>query len=173
MKKIIFLFVLLFYSTTSHADKIVYLDVQYIIDNSNLGVFYKNKIKIQQDKNVSELKIKENEIEKTEIEIKNKKNILSEEEINKYINELNELVKSYQLKRNEFNKNINESKKEYTSKILNILNPVLTNYVDKNEIIIVLDKKNILVGIKSLDITPAILKLLNDETEKKNLINEN
>ena len=173
MKKIIFLFVLLFYSTTSHADKIVYLDVQYIIDNSNLGVFYKNKIKIQQDKNVSELKIEENEIEKTEIEIKNKKNILSEEEINKYINELNELVKSYQLKRNEFNKNINESKKEYTSKILNILNPVLTNYVDKNEIIIVLDKKNILVGIKSLDITPAILKLLNDETEKKNLINEN
>ncbi len=173
MKKIIFLFVLLFYSTTSHADKIVYLDVQYIIDNSNLGVFYKNKIKIQQDKNVSELKIKENEIEKTEIEIKNKKNILSEEEINKYINELNELVKSYQLKRNEFNKNIIESKKEYTSKILNILNPVLTNYVDKNEIIIVLDKKNILVGIKSLDITPAILKLLNDETEKKNLINEN
>ena len=170
MKKIIFLFVLLFYSTTSHADKIVYLDVQYIIDNSNLGVFYKNKIKIQQDKNVSELKIKENEIEKTEIEIKNKKNILSEEEINKYINELNELVKSYQLKRNEFNKNIIESKKEYT---LNILNPVLTNYVDKNEIIIVLDKKNILVGIKSLDITPAILKLLNDETEKKNLINEN
>ena len=173
MKKIIFLFVLLFYSTTSHADKIVYLDVQYIIDNSNLGVFYKNKIKIQQDKNVSELNIKENEIEKTEIEIKNKKNILSEEEINKYINELNELVKSYQLKRNEFNKNIIESKKEYTSKILNILNPVLTNYVDKNEIIIVLDKKNILVGIKSLDITPAILKLLNDETEKKNLINEN
>ncbi len=173
MKKIIFLFVLLFYSTTSHADKIVYLDVQYIIDNSNLGVFYKNKIKIQQDKNVSELKIEENEIEKTEIEIKNKKNILSEEEINKYINELNELVKSYQLKRNEFNKNIIESKKEYTSKILNILNPVLTNYVDKNEIIIVLDKKNILVGIKSLDITPAILKLLNDETEKKNLINEN
>ena len=173
MKKIIFLFVLLFYSTTSHADKIVYLDVQYIIDNSNLGVFYKNKIKIQQDKNVSELKIKENEIEKTEIEIKNKKNILSEEEINKYINELNELVKSYQLKRNEFNKNIIETKKEYTSKILNILNPVLTNYVDKNEIIIVLDKKNILVGIKSLDITPAILKLLNDETEKKNLINEN
>ena len=173
MKKIIFLFVLLFYSTTSHADKIVYLDVQYIIDNSNLGVFYKNKIKIQQDKNVSELKIEENEIEKTEIEIKNKKNILSEEEINKYINELNELVKSYQLKRNEFNKNIIESKKEYTSKILNILNPILTNYVDKNEIIIVLDKKNILVGIKSLDITPAILKLLNDETEKKNLINEN
>ena len=86
---------------------------------------------------------------------------------------VNELVKSYQLKRNEFNKNIIESKKEYTSKILNILNPVLTNYVDKNEIIIVLDKKNILVGIKSLDITPAILKLLNDETEKKNLINEN
>ncbi len=173
MKKIIFLIILLFYNTTSHANKIVYLDVQYIIDNSNLGIFYKNKIKIQQDKNVSKLKIKENEIEKTELEIKNKKNILSEDEIKKYINELNDLVKSYQLNRNEFNKNIIESKKEYTSKILSILNPLLTNYVDENEIIIVLDKKSILVGIKSLDITPAILKLLNEDVEKKNLINEN
>ena len=64
-------------------------------------------------------------------------------------------------------------KKEYTSKILALLNPLLTNYVDKNAIVIVLEKKNILVGIKSLDITSNLLELINNETKKQNLINEN
>ena len=44
-------------------------------------------------------------------------------------------------------------KKKYTSKILKILNPLLTNYVEKNNINLVIEKKNILVGIKTLDIT--------------------
>ena len=56
---------------------------------------------------------------------------------------------------------------------MNLLNPLLTNYVDKNGIILVVEKKNILVGIKSLDITTNILNLLDEETLKNNLINEN
>ena len=48
-----------------------------------------------------------------------------------------------------------------------------TQYVEKNNILLVLEKKNILVGIKTLDITNDILKILNQETKTKNLINEN
>ena len=55
---------------------------------------------------------------------------------------------------------------------MKILNPLLTDYVNKNKIILVVEKKNILVGIKSLDITPDILKILNEETKKNNLIND-
>ena len=54
-----------------------------------------------------------------------------------------------------------------------MLNPLLTDYVDKNGIILVVEKKNILVGIKSLDITTDILNILDKETERKNLLNEN
>ena len=53
------------------------------------------------------------------------------------------------------------------------MNPLLTKYVEKNNILLVLEKKNILVGIKTLDITNDILKILNQETKTKNLINEN
>ena len=63
-----------------------------------------------------------------------------------------------------------DEKKIYTSKILKLLNPLLTNYVEKNKITLVVDKKNILIGIKSLDITPDILKILNDETKKRTTI---
>ena len=50
---------------------------------------------------------------------------------------------------------------------------MLTSFVDKQGITLVVDKKNILVGIKSLDITKDILKILNNETKKNKLLNEN
>ena len=64
-------------------------------------------------------------------------------------------------------------KKNYSAQILKILNPLLTKYVENNNITLVIEKKNVLVGIKTLDITKNILKILNDEVEKNKLINEN
>ena len=60
-------------------------------------------------------------------------------------------------------------KKKLSSEILKILNPILTKYVDEKNIQIVIEKKNVLVGIKTLDITSNILNIFNEET--KNLIN--
>ena len=171
MKKLIFLF-FIFYSTYAYSNNIVYLDVQFIIDNSELGKFYKNKINTFQEKNSLDFKSKEKEIEEKRIKINNQKNILSKDEIEKNVIELNNLIKKYQLSRNELNKKIIDRKKNYSSKILNILNPLLTSYVDKNNITLVIEKKNILVGVKSLDITKNILDILNDETQKKNLLND-
>ncbi len=174
MKKIIIFFLLIFTFNFSHADtNIVYLDVQFIIDNSDLGKFYKEKIKIQQTKNKSLLSPKENEINELETEFKNQKNLLSQEEINNKLNKLNDLIRKYQIFKNELNNKIIDEKKKYSSEILKHLNPLLTNYVEKNNITLVLEKKNILVGIKTLDVTNRILNILNDDTKNKKLINEN
>ena len=45
MKKIIILFILILYSSNAHSNNIVYLDVQFIIDNSDIGIFTKIKLK--------------------------------------------------------------------------------------------------------------------------------
>ena len=171
MKKFLLIFVLFFFQNNAFSKNIVYLDIQYIIDNSDLGIFYKSKINILADNNKENLKIKKNEIKLKEEEINNQKNLLSKEEIEKKIVSLNNLVKNYQIEQNKKNKLVIDEKKIYTSKILKLLNPLLTNYVEKNKITLVVDKKNILIGIKSLDITPDILKILNDETKKNNLLN--
>ena len=173
MKKFLLIFILFFFQNNAFSKNIVYLDIQYIIDNSDLGIFYKNKINKLVENNKESLKIKENEINLIEKEIKNQKNLLSKEEIEKKIVSLNNLVKNYQIERNKKNKLVNDEKKIYTSKILKLLNPLLTNYVEKNKITLVVDKKNILIGIKSLDVTPDILQILNNETKKNNLLNEN
>ncbi len=174
MRKIFFFLIIFFQIFLSKSySQIVYLDVQYIIDNSELGKFYKSKIQKIQEKNSNDLKIEKTLIKKKENEINNQKNILKKEEIDNKIKEINKLLKNYKSNLQKFNNEIIDNKKKYSEKILTVLNPILTSYVEKNKINLVIEKKNVLVGIKTLDITNQIMILLNEETIKKNLINEN
>ena len=174
MKRALLILIFIISSVPSLADEdIVYLDVQYIIDKSDLGKFYKDKINIKMNKNYSKIKINQTEINELENEIKSKKNILKKDELKVKIDKLNELILKYQKEKRKIDIDINKKKKEYSSKILKILNPLITNYVEKNNISLVINKKSILVGAKSQDITFKILNILNIETTKQGLINEN
>ena len=64
---------------------------------------------------------------------------------------------------------LNKKRLKGTNKILNILNPILQDYASKNSISIILQKKNILLGENSIDITQDILKLLDNKIKKINL----
>ena len=46
---------------------------------------------------------------------------------------------------------------------MKLINPIISDYVEKNSINIVIDKNIILVGKKSYDITNDILKLVNEK----------
>ena len=83
------------------------------------------------------------------------------------------LIKDYQIFRNDLKKKITIEKKKYSKEILLILNPLLTKYVDSNNISLVIEKKDVLVGAKSLDITNNILSIFNEKTKNLNLSNAN
>ena len=170
MKKIlIFLILNFFFSNLTHSNtNIAYLDVQYIIDKSNLGVQYKKMINQKVKEIKSKLNNSESNIKDKENEINNKKNILKKEEINLMVDELNNDLKEYQILRKALNEDLIKEKRLYSKKILEILNPLLTNYVEINNIKLVIEKKNILVGVKTLDITTQILEIFNKETKKSN-----
>tara|TARA_B100000989_G_scaffold177744_1_gene133442 strand:+ start:44 stop:568 length:525 start_codon:yes stop_codon:yes gene_type:complete len=171
--KIIILFIIIFFinNSVTASTNVAYLDVQFIIDNSNLGKFYRSEIEKLQTKNNSNIKLKENEIKKKEDEFKNQQNLLNQEEIKKKIDEINTMVNQYQILRNDINKKLANEKKKFSKEILLILNPLLTKYVESNNINLVIEKKNVLVGVKSLDITKNILEIFNERT--KNIKNSN
>ena len=81
------------------------------------------------------------------------------------------MVKQYQILRNDLNKKLAKEKKKFSKEILLILNPLLTKYVESKNINLVIEKKNVLVGVKSLDITKNILVIFNERT--KNIKNSN
>ncbi len=171
-----FIFILFFFVNTQFlyaSNNIVYLDVQYIVDNSDIGIYLKKKVSNTQEKIKLELTIKEKLIKDKETDIKNKKNILKKDEIDKNLNELNELIKKYQIFRKDSSKLILDEKNKYRTQILELLNPIISNFANNNNITLILEKKNILLGAKVLDVTSNILTILNKETKEKKLINEN
>ena len=171
----IFIFIIIFFKSTIgySENNIVYIDVQYIIDNSKLGKFYSDQLKIIKEKRDFDLNAEALIIKKKETELNNQKNIIKKEELNNKIKELNKLVKNFRNNKQLIDQEIQKEKKNYSNKILSTLNPILTSYADQNNIKLVLEKKNILVGIKTLDITNEILNLLNKKTNKEILVNEN
>ena len=173
MRLLIILFFLLKTTYAFSTEKVVYLDVQFIIDNSKLGVFYKDKLLKIKNQNKSKLTAQQKKIKNEENEINKQKNILKKEEIDNKIKNLNQLLNKYQNDLRENNKALSVEQKKYTNMILQNLNPIVTKYVRDNNILIVLDKKNILVGSKTLDITENILIKLNKYTIDKDLLSEN
>lgn len=173
MKKLIFFIFFIWIEQGIAKTNIAYLDVQYIIDKSELGIYYKNKLNLTKNKSKSELIKKEQKIKEIQTDIKNKSNILKKDEIDSKVVELNKIVNKYQSDRKILNKKFTDEKNKYTSKILELLNPLLTEYVEKNNIHLVIEKKNVLIGMKTLDITNQILLIFNEEIKKNKIINEN
>ena len=67
------LFIILFQiNTLSSNENIVFLDVDYVIKNSNVGKNALEKINQQDKKNLNNLKKKNSELQKLELELKNK-----------------------------------------------------------------------------------------------------
>ena len=90
---------------------------------------------------------------------------MKKEEFNEKFTILSNEINIYNTEKKSSLNKLNKIKLDNTKKILEILNPIITNYVDENSISLVMPKKNIIVGKKNLDITDEIVKLLNDKVQ--------
>ena len=99
-------------------------------------------------------------------------NVLDKEQFNKKLNSLTKEVNKYRSDKKNSVDNINKIKISNTKKILKELNPIITKYVEENNISLVIPKKNIIVGKKDLDITNKIIKILDDQVKTIDLSNE-
>ena len=98
--------------------------------------------------------------------IVSQKNILKKEEFNilvkDYENEVKKFNEIKKKKTDEFNNFSINSKK----KIIDLLNPLISSYLKKESIQILLQKDKIIFGDDNLDITKEIMKLFNDKHNK-------
>ena len=158
--KIIF-FLIIYQHTLLASDKIVFLDIDYILSNSKKGKILIKELDKKNKDNILILENKEKELKKLEIEIENKKNILSKVELNNQIKELQDRILKFRNQKNQLANEYNKFKKEEISSLLELINPIISNYVQEKSINIVIDKKNILIGKNSYDITNDILEIVN------------
>ena len=139
------------------------MDIDYIFTKSNLGKKIILTLSEENKTNLNILNKEENELIKNEQNLINKKKFLSQTEFDSQLNELKSQISLFKKKRdnliNEFEIRKNNEIKIFFSKI----NPILKNYMKENSIKIIVDKKNILIGEETLDLTSNIFDLINNE----------
>jgi len=168
MKKYLFLFLILF--NYSYADdKILYIDINFLLKESDSGKYINNELQKINNKNIAEFKKIEESIKSEETKILKQKNILKEEDYNKKINDLREKYQSYQKLKNKKTNELKKVRNEAGNKVLKIINDILEKYSADNNVSLIINKQNIIIGKSELDITKDVLILLNEKIKKVEL----
>ena len=164
IKKICYLAFISFFLVINVAQansNIVYVDIDFLIKNSNIGKSSLDKLETINKKNIKKLTDREAELKKNESDLKNKQNIISKDQFNEEVNLLKEKIKLYNSEKDKMVNDFNKIKVEEINILMNKFNSVIQAYMNQNSIDVVLDKKNIFIGKVSSDITKIILQEIN------------
>ena len=167
MKKIlisIFLFIFIAQPGFS-SEKIVYLDVEKIMQDSLAGKSIIAQLKKKRESLISKFKNREKDIFDKEKKLISQKNVLSKEEFESKLKDLRNDISNYQKDRNKTSNEITKSRVNASTKLISKLTPILEDYSKKNSIRIIVQKKNIVMGKKEDDITKDILELINQKVK--------
>ena len=165
MIKNFFLVFIIFFSSVLFAssnDKIVYLDINYILNNSIPGKSILSQLDTLNKNNIAELKKDKLQIIEDEKALTKKKNIISEEEFKNEILKIEKKIKIFKDKKENLVQKFNKKRQDQISKFLNLINPLLEDFMKDNSVGLILDKKNIFISKSNYDITMKILEIVNE-----------
>ena len=162
MKKILLCFIILLFNTKNiyANEKVYYLDIDYVLNNSSKGKEIINNLQKINEKNLQDLEIYKNELKEMEDEINKVKNIITQEELNKKIENLKKKFKKYKVEKDKKSEEFTKLKNDNLNNFLNEITPKIKQYMSINEISIILDKKNVLIADNQFDLTDKIIQLL-------------
>ena len=162
---LIFFLFFSFFSTSYSEDKIVFLDVEFAVNNSNIGKkILKNLNEIRKTE-INKLKKIEEDLKAKDQEINNVKNIISKEELDKKIKEFKNDVEQFKAKKNEIQKNFMNNKNKKLDELFKKINPLVIEYMNDNSIEMIIGKNNVYLAKSKLDITKNIIELINNNFE--------
>jgi len=147
-------------------ESIRFININYIVNNSEAGVSLNKIIENKTKKMESDLKDLAKKIEDKKNKIVSQKNILKEDELDRLVKDYEKEVKIFNELRNRKRTDFDNFRIQSKKKILDLLNPIITNFLQGNSIKILLQKEKIIFGNDDLDITGKILELFNDKHKK-------
>tara|TARA_B110000438_G_scaffold279708_1_gene304351 strand:- start:4446 stop:4970 length:525 start_codon:yes stop_codon:yes gene_type:complete len=168
--KILVVTISLFVSTIVSAEqKIVVLDLKYVLNNSKAGKGAQEFLKKSFNNNAKKFSDIEKSLKDEEKDLISKKTVLSKEDYIKKSKELREKVMKYQKDRRASLDKIAKQRSDSKANLLEALNPIIDEYIKANQISLVLDKKEMLGGLNEFDITKTIIEKLNKKLPALNL----
>ena len=156
---IFFIFFILINS--SNSKETAFIDIDYVIANSNIGKKVLENVDKLDKKNIESLKKKNKSLKELEIAIKNKKNVISEEAYYKEVESFKKKIQEFNDEKNQLVKNFNDFKRKEIENIFKKISPIINNYMEENSVNILLHSKNIFMGSKKSNLTEDILNKIN------------
>ena len=164
LKKFLLIFFIFLISTNlSNSKETAFVDIDYIVANSNIGKKVLENINKLDKKNVENLRKKNKSLQELEINIKNKKNVVSEDVFNKEVVSFQKKVQEFKVEKNKIVKNFNNFKRKELENVFKKISPIINDYMEENSISVLLDSKNIFMGSKKSNLTEDILDKINKE----------
>ena len=162
MKRIIVLIIIsfLFSSAVLANNQIAYIDMDRILNTSKVGKKAVTNLEENHKKKIQNFKKIEEDLKKKERDIVSQKNILSNEEYSKKINDLRIEVRNYRNERQKSLDLLTKRRIEISQKFLKKINPLIADYAKEKSISLIIQKKNIVMGKTELDITSEIMDLI-------------
>ena len=168
--KILLLSVLIIFSFLTNPviseQKIAFINMNKVISTSNSGSSILKQLTELTNKNSKFLKNEENKFKLEETKLISQKNIISDADFKKKVDELKSKIEDYNKNRDKMIKDFNKLKIDNTNKLLKLINPILLKFSNDNEISIILQKKNLVIGKTELDITEEVIKIVDIEVKE-------
>ncbi len=153
----------------SAEQKIVYIDVKYILNLSKAGKGAQDFLAKTFKANQKKFMDLEKKLKKEETDLLSKKAEMNKEEYIKKTDELRKKVIDYQSQRRASLDKLAKQRADARAKLFEKINPILTKYVEENNISLVIDKKDVVSSSTDFDITNIIVERLNKELPSLNL----
>ena len=165
LKKHILVFLILFFFApkVQSEEKIAFIDLNLIYNNSTAGKKINEEISERNKKIKSEFENFQKKLDKEKEKLVKQKNVIAKEEYQKKVLELEKKVKEYNSIIQEKNNKLAKYKNKARLEFLKIVQSILAEYSKNNSLSMILKKENILIGKTNLDITGEILKIFNKE----------
>ena len=161
-----YLSLIFFFTGLLNAEQIVYINIEKIMKESKAGKQIIKKITKSNEANINKFKKIEENLRSQEKNLLAKKNVISEDEFQKKYKKLQNEISEYRTKRQNIINETTKKRIEASAEFSNRIKPILSDYAAQNNIAIIVQKKNIIMGKKELDITDDILKIVDREISK-------
>jgi len=161
VKFIVVTFFVLICTHSQAEQKAVYIDMKYVLNNCKAGKAAQDYLAKTFKENQKKFASTEKKLKEEESNLLGKKNDLSKEDYKKEADLLRKKVMEYQTSRRTAVEDIAKKRSDARKKLLDGLTPILEKYSKENGILLIIDKKYLVMGDTDLDITKVIIEKLN------------
>ncbi len=144
-------------------DKVAYLDIDFILTNTIAGKILLTNLQKQEEVKINQFRTNDEKFKDNEKKILSKKNIVSDDELNKEMRELQINFKKYNKNKKIEIENLKKKRNENIINFINLINPIIEKYMTDSSIYMLIDKKNVFIANNDYDITKKLIELIDNQ----------